>query len=161
MDIDDKDRAILFLLQQNARMSNAEIGRRVGLVTSAIYDRMRRLEESGVVERHECLLDACVFDRGLVAYIMVQTYDAGSDVCTGDLLCALPGVLEVHRGIGDSCFIVKARVRDTDALAELLEESIARIPSVTATDTRIVVRTTKETNRLPLQPPLLASAADD
>ena len=66
MEIDDTDRAILWLLQQDARMPNAEIGRRIGLGTSAIFERMRRLEEAGVVMRHECVLDPRVLGPGLL-----------------------------------------------------------------------------------------------
>lgn len=148
--MDDKDRAILHLLQENARLSNAEIGRRVGLVASAVLERIRRLEQRGVVVRHECVLDPRLLDAGILAFIMIRTCDSGSEVCTGDLLCALPGVLEVHRSLGDSCFILKVRVPDTQTLATLLDDHIRRIPSVAATDTRIVVRTVKETVRLPL-----------
>jgi Lrp/AsnC family leucine-responsive transcriptional regulator len=152
MDIDDTDRAILWLLQQNARTSNAAIGRRLGLSASVIFDRIRRLEQNGVVERHECVLGPRAAGAGMVAWIMVQACEADG-AGTGELLSAVPGGVAVYRAIGDSCFIVKVRVRDTDALARILDDGIAVIPAITSTDTRIVVKTTKETTRLPLPAP--------
>jgi Lrp/AsnC family leucine-responsive transcriptional regulator len=149
MDIDDTDRQILLLLQENSRISNAEIGRRIGLVTSSVFERVRRLEQRGIVERYGCVLNARALDVGLIAFIMIRTDDASAQRGAGTLLAAMPHVLEVHRVVGDACYIVKARVRDTEALATLLEH-IGRIPSIVTTRTTIVVRTMKETQQLPL-----------
>jgi Lrp/AsnC family leucine-responsive transcriptional regulator len=59
-------------------------------------------------------------------------------------------VQEVHRVVGEDCFFVKVRVRDTEALARLLDHQIQRIPGVASTKTTIVLTTTKETRALPL-----------
>ena len=149
MDIDDTDRLILQLLQQNSRMSNAEIGRRVGLVPSSVFQRVRRLEDRGIVERYGCVLNASALDAGLIAFVMIRTSDASAERGAGALLAAMPHILEVHRVVGDACFIVKARVRDTEALDAMLE-TIVRIPSIVSTRTTVVVRTMKETLQLPL-----------
>lgn len=150
MDIDDTDRRILQLLQEDSRISNAEIGRRVGLVPSTVFQRVRRLEDRGIVERYGCVLNAHALDVGLIAFVMIRSSDGSAE--RGALLAAMPHVLEVHRVVGDACFIVKVRVRDTEALDTMLE-TIARIPSIVSTRTTIVVRTMKETLELPLQAP--------
>lgn len=150
MTIDATDRSILRLLQENGRMSNAEIGRRIGMVASAVLQRVRRLEERGVVVRYDCVLNARELGFGLIVFITVQVNEVHGEHDTGRLLAALPNVLEVHRVIGEPCFIVKARVRDTDALAVLLEDGIGGIPSIGSTRTTIVMTTVKETTRLPM-----------
>lgn len=140
---------ILRLLQENSRISHAEIGRRVGLVSSSVSQRVRRLEERGIVERYSCVLNGRAIDAGLIAFVMIRTNDASSRRGAGASLAAMPHVLEVHRVVGDACFIVKARVRDTEALDAMLQ-AIATIPTVVSTRTTIVVRTMKETLHLPI-----------
>lgn len=148
--IDDVDRTILDALQQNARTSNAEIARRVGMAPSAIFQRVRKLEESGLIQGYTARLNAKALGYGLVAFIMVQTRDNASSVDTAGLIAELPEVVEVHRVVGEDCFIVKARVRDTDHLAELLEHRLQPIRSIASTRTTIVVKTVKDRDDLPM-----------
>lgn len=150
INLDSTDREILNLLQSNARMSNAEIARRVGMAASAVHQRVRKLEERGVVRGYGSRLNARALGYGLVAFVMVQTRSNAAEHDTGGLIAAMPEVQEVHRVVGEDCFIVKVRVRDTDELAELLEHRLQRIPSIATTRTTIVVKTLKESAELPL-----------
>lgn len=148
--IDDIDRAILLLLQDNARIANAEIARQVGLAPSAIFQRIRKLEETGIIEGYTTRLDARSLGFGLVAFVMIQTREHAVAAEVTAMLCAIPEVQEVHRVVGQDCFFVKLRVRDTDALGRLLDEHIQPIPAVANTRTTIVLKTGKETLGLPL-----------
>lgn len=148
--IDDTDRAILSILQESARTSNAEIARRVGLAPSAIFQRVRKLEEQGIIQEYTARLNPRSIGFGLVAFVMIQTGEQARTVNTAAILTAIPEVQEVHRVVGEDCFFVKVRVKDTDDLGRLLEEEIQPIPSVASTRTTIVVKTAKETYALPL-----------
>lgn len=149
--LDEIDLRILQLLQCDARMSNAEIARQVGLAPSAIFQRIRKLEERHVVRGYSGRLNARALGFGLVAFVMVQTRENASEYDTGSMLASLDAVQEVHRVVGQDCFIIKVRVHDTDELADLLEHHIQVIPSIASTRTTIVVRTLKETADLPLR----------
>jgi Lrp/AsnC family leucine-responsive transcriptional regulator len=157
--IDDVDRAILRILQENARTSNAEIARQVGLAPSAIFQRIRKLEEQGVIEGYTARVNARDVGYGLVAYVMIQTGEQARVIDTAAVLSAIPEVQEVHRVVGEDCFFVKVRVPGTDALGRLLDERIQQIPSVASTRTTIVLRTAKETTTLPLDAPEAAVRA--
>jgi len=148
--IDSTDRAILALLQKNARMSNAEIGRRIDLATSAVHQRIRKLEEQEVILGYECRVDPRAVGCGLAAFVMIQTGEGGRSTTITERLGAIPQVLEVHRVVGEDCFFVKVRVGDPDDLAALLDEVIQPIPGVSGTRTTIVLQTTKESSALPL-----------
>jgi Lrp/AsnC family transcriptional regulator, leucine-responsive regulatory protein len=148
--IDDVDRAILDALQQNARTSNAEMARRIGMAPSAIFQRVRKLEENGLIQGYTARINAKALGFGLVAFIMVQTRDNATSIDTAGLIAELPEVLEVHRVVGEDCFIVKVRVRDTDHLAELLEHRLQPIRSIASTRTTIVVKTVKDRDDLPV-----------
>ncbi len=149
--IDETDRLILTMLQDNARTSNAEIARQVGLAPSAIFQRIRKLEDTGVIQGYTANLNPRALDFGLVSFIMIQTGEQAREVDTSAILSDIPEVQEVHRVVGDDCFFVKVRVRDTDALGELLDDHIQHLPSVASTRTTIVLRTGKETAKLPLE----------
>ena len=146
--IDDVDRAILDALQHNARTSNAEMARSIGMAPSAIFQRVRKLEENGFIQGYTTRLNAKALGFGLVAFIMVQTRDNASSIDTAAILADFPEVLEVHRVVGEDCFIVKVRVRDTDHLAELLEHRIQPVRSIASTRTTIVVKTVKDRDDL-------------
>ena len=152
-DLDVTDRAILTLLQENARMSNAEIGRRIDLATSAVHQRIRKLEEQGVILGYAARVDPRVAGYGLAAFVMIQTGEQARSSTITEGLIAIPEVLEVHRVVGEDCFFVKARVRDPDELASLLDDTIQRIPGVSGTRTTIVLQTAKESVTLPLDVP--------
>jgi Lrp/AsnC family leucine-responsive transcriptional regulator len=147
---DDVDLKILGLLQSNARIPAAEIARRIGLAPSAVHYRIRRLEEDGVVQGYEAHVDPRSVGLNLVSFVRVQTGPGAQAPEITQALCILPEVQEVHRVVGEDCFFVKVRVRDTEALARLLDYQIQRIPGVASTKTTIVLTTTKETRALPL-----------
>lgn len=147
---DDIDRKILDFLQGNARIPAAQIAREIGLAPSAVHYRIRKLEERGVVQSYEAHVDPKALGLNLVSFVRVQTGPGAKAPEITAALCALPEVQEVHRVVGEDCFFVKVRVRDTEALAELLDYRLQRIPGVASTKTTIVLTTSKETRALPL-----------
>jgi Lrp/AsnC family leucine-responsive transcriptional regulator len=148
--IDAFDRQILDILQENARISNAEIARRVGLAPSAIYERIRKLEERGVIQGYAPRINPKAAEMGLLAFIFVRSDDSAGEDDAARVLAELPEVQEVHHVAGEDCFLVKVRTRDTDALGALLRDRVKTIPSVRATRTTIVLDTIKESATLPL-----------
>lgn len=148
--IDEIDRAILRLLQENARMSNAEIARRVEMVPSAVFERIRKLEVRGVIQGYEPRLAPKELGLGLVAFIFVRADEKVGGMETGACLAQIPEVQEVHHVAGEDCYLVKVRVADTDALGRLLRESFGALNQVRSTRTTIVLSTLKETAQLPL-----------
>ena len=147
--IDEMDRRILSLLQQDARLPNAEIARRVGMAPSATLERLRKLEEKGVIMGYECRVDPRKLGLGLTAFIFVRSNDTG-DHETGERLKQNPNVLEVHHIAGEDCYLVKVRAADTDDLGRMLRMDFKSLPTVASTRTTIVLGTLKESMRIPV-----------
>lgn len=148
--IDDIDLSILRILQANARRSNADIAREVGMAPSGILDRLRKLEARGILRGFEARVDPVQVDLGLVAFVFVRSSERVAEGKTGERLARIPEVQEVHHVAGEDCYLVKVRVENTEALGRLLREKFGAIASVTSTRTTIVLDTVKETALLPL-----------
>jgi Lrp/AsnC family leucine-responsive transcriptional regulator len=148
--IDDTDRQILTILQGNARISNAEIARQVGMAPSAILERIRRLEARGVIQGYETRINPEALGLGLLAFVYVRSSDFAGETRTADLLGAFPEVQEVHHIAGEDCFLVKVRVRDAKTLGRLLR-SFSKTGAVSSTRTTIVLETVHENGRLSLE----------
>ncbi|MFN6964663.1 MAG: Lrp/AsnC family transcriptional regulator [Pyrinomonadaceae bacterium] len=146
--IDATDRTILNILQHDGRTANAEIARQVGLAPSAVLERIRKLEERGVIRGYSADIDARSLDLGLTALIAVRTSECGEGV--GEQLAAIDEVQEVHEVAGDDCFYIKVRTCDTDSLGRLLRERIKAIPNVLNTRTTVVLKTFKEGTLVPI-----------
>ena len=146
--IDDIDTQILIIIQHDARITNAEIARQVGLAPSAVLERLRKLEDREVILGYTAEIDPKVLNFSLTALIAVRTSECGDGV--GDELAAVPEVLEVHEVAGEDCFYIKVRTRDTESLGRLLRERIKTIPRVLNTNTTVVLKTFKETASLPI-----------
>jgi len=147
--IDDTDLAILGMLQDNARVAHAEIARRVDMAPSAVYERIRKLEDRGLIRGYEARLGARELGWGLMAFVFVRTADRPGTPRTGEALAAMPQVQEVHHVAGEDCFLLKVRAADTEGLGLLLRD-LGAISTVTSTRTTIVLHTLKETGQLPL-----------
>jgi Lrp/AsnC family leucine-responsive transcriptional regulator len=148
--LDETDRQIVGFLQRDARMANAEIARRLGMAPSAIFDRIRKLEERHIIDGYEARVNPKAVGLGLTAFIFVRGEDSVGDTKTGTLLSMIPEAQEVHHVAGEDCYLVKVRVADTDSLGKLLRERIGAIKSVRSTRTTIALGTLKESYRLPI-----------
>lgn len=144
------DLRIMSLLQANARISNAEIARLLDMAPSAILERVRKLEQRGVLQGYEARLAPRAIGLGLTAFVFVRTDEAAGSISTGKALAEVPEVQEVHHVAGEDCYLVKLRARDTDDLARILRERFQVIPGLRSTRTTICLGTLKETAQLPL-----------
>lgn len=152
--IDEKDARILEVLQRDGRVTNVELARAVELTPSATLERVRKLEERGLVKGYAALLDPHALGLGLLAFIFMRV-DERDDVVgaegTAEALAALPSVLELHHLAGEDCFLIKVRARDTDDLYRILRDEFGGFKSIRGTRTTIVLKTVKETVRFPLK----------
>ena len=142
--LDDTDKRIIRLLLDDARIANAAIAREVGLAPSAVFQRIKKLEGAGIIRGYHADLDPAALDQGLLAFVTVRTGEGARARETAAMLAAVPQVIEVHRVVGDDCFFLKVRVKDTDALGRLLDEEIQPLQPVASTRTTIVLRTWKD-----------------
>lgn len=156
--LDDIDRAILRTLQADARVSNADIAREVGLAPSAVFERIKKLEARGTIQGYETRVEPDALDLGLLAFIFVRAEERPGAARAGELLAHVPGVQEVHHIAGEDCYLVKVRAKDTRALGRLLNEGFGAVPSVTTTRTTIVLDTLFET--LALEPPAASAGVE-
>jgi Lrp/AsnC family leucine-responsive transcriptional regulator len=147
-EIDDIDASILGKLQSNARVSNSEIARAVGLTPSAITDRIRRLERDGIVLGYEARIAPKALGAGLLAFVAVRANDRPGELSTAARLAEVSGVQEVHHVAGEDCFLVKVRTASPAALGRLLREEIGSIESVLGSRSTIVLETVIEHGRL-------------
>ena len=147
--IDEIDHKILAILQEKARIPNAEVARQVNMAPSAVLERIRKLEERGIIEGYEVRLNPDAFNQGLTAF--VQVYSISSDRAGLEgRLAQVTGVQDVHQVAGEDGHLLKLRVADNTELGRILAEEIGTIPGVQQTKTSIVLNTIKETRKIDL-----------
>jgi Lrp/AsnC family transcriptional regulator, leucine-responsive regulatory protein len=146
--LDDVDAKILEILQENARTTQADIAKAVGLAPSAVLERVRKLEARGAIREYVARIDPHLVQRSLLAFVSVRTSEYGPEQQSAKALAQLPDVLEIHHVAGEDCFLLKVRARDAEHLGEMLRKEIAVVPGVTSTRTTIVLGTVKETARI-------------
>lgn len=144
--MDDIDRRLVAALVADARTSNADLARQVGLSAPSVLERVRRLERSGVLRGYTAVVDSAQLGLGVSALVAVhQREDAEQE----DLALSLAGVPEVEdcwSVAGEEAFVVKVRVEDVDALERTLGV-LRRIPSVARTRTTVVLSSRFEARR--------------
>ncbi len=150
--LDEKDEKILEVMQRDGRITNVELAKAVELTPSATLERVRKLEERGLIRGYMALLDPHALGLGLVAFIFIRADDMndvfGQAEKTAETLAALPSVQELHHLAGEDCFLAKVRARDTDDLYRILKEEFGKIKAIRSTRTTIVLHTVKETSQI-------------
>ncbi len=111
---------ILTELQQNPRLSMSALGRRVGLSSPAVTERVRRLEELGVIQGYRLDLNPAALGLPLAAYVRIRP-NPGQLPQIADLAQHIPEVVECHRVTGDDCFILKVYLPSIDQLDRILD----------------------------------------
>ncbi len=149
--LDKFDRAILRALQRNARASLQEVSEEVGLTTSPCWTRIKRLEESGVIEGYTVKVNAEKIGRP--EQLIVQlTLNKHTDAAMAEFarqLEAIPEVIDAYLVSGDYDYVLRLSVRDTRDYERLLREKLYKIPGVRHSKSSFVLRCLKASS-LPL-----------
>lgn len=150
---DATDLQILKILQDDGRISNAELAQRIGLTPPTVLRRVKLLEERGYIKGYAALIDPLSLGLTVTAFIFVESA-AGCDL---NELCAflvrIPGVQEVHRVIGEWCFLLKIRTQNPQTLEHLIYQQLRSHPNVRRTFTSLATSSAYETPALPLPAP--------
>jgi Lrp/AsnC family leucine-responsive transcriptional regulator len=120
VDLDAKDMAILEALQEDGRVPLSELGRRIGLSQPAMSERVKRLEERGVITGYGARISAEALGLRMTAIIRLKTAHEHISNCL-KTFAALPYITEVHRVTGDDCFVLKAIVPEPQDLATIVD----------------------------------------
>lgn len=158
--LDDRDLQILAILQTDARSSNAEIGRRLGLAPSAILERIRKLERRGVIQGYSARIDPRAVGGDLLAFVFVQVDERPSGDDIGQQLAAIPEVQEVHHVAGEDCYLIKVRCASPEELGRVLKSRLGSLPEVSRTRSTIVLGTMKESMELDLSRAVIGGGDD-
>jgi Lrp/AsnC family leucine-responsive transcriptional regulator len=133
--VEDIDRQIVHLLSQDGRMSFTDLGKATGLSTSAVHQRVRRLEQRGVIRGYTVVVDPQALGLSLTAFVSVTPLDPAAPDDVPERLAALPEIEACHSVAGVENYILKVRV----AAPSDLESLLARIRAEAGVSTRTTV----------------------
>ncbi|MEV5126124.1 Lrp/AsnC family transcriptional regulator [Streptomyces decoyicus] len=136
--MDDVDRELVALLQQDATQAYAALGKAVGLSAGAAHERVRKLRERGVIRRTTVDVDPAALGRGVLAFVMVESSAWMGDSAAAFL--AVPEIQEAHVIAGSASVLVKVRTATTEGLQDVLRRLYA-IEGVSGTQAIISLET--------------------
>jgi Lrp/AsnC family leucine-responsive transcriptional regulator len=145
-DIGKIDRNILRVLQRDARISFAELARKVGLSTTPCKQRVKKLEQEGVIRGYQAILNPDALAAGLVVFVQIRLNRTAQDVFEDFKKAALelPEVQECYLVSGNFDYLIKARVADMAAYRALLGDTLLALPGVQESTSYVVMEQVKE-----------------
>jgi Lrp/AsnC family transcriptional regulator, cysteine-sensing transcriptional activator len=149
--MDAIDRKILALLQQDASLSVAEIGNRVGLSSTPCWKRIQRLESDGVIERRVALVNPDKLGLGVTVFVSIETGDHSHEWLArfAETVGAMPEVMELYRMAGDVDYMLRVVVTDIAGYDAFYKRLIASVPLKNVTS-RFAMERIKATTALPI-----------
>ena len=161
MAMDKIDLEILRTLQENGRITNSDLAKRVGLSAPSVLERVRKLEESGVITGYTARIDPDQVGRGQMCYVAISLslHQIGSINEFQRRIETIPEVIECFHITGEEDFLVRVMVRDMQHYEDLLLNQLTKIPGTSKIKTMVVLSTIKKAARIHLDDEELASAA--
>src|ERR1700738_3866519 len=148
-ELDNVNIRVLEELQHDPRLTMSELGRRIGMSSPAVTERVRRLEEAGVIRGYRLDLNPVALGLPIAAYIRIRP-NPGQLPRIAELAQQIPEVVECHRVTGEDCFILKVYIPAIDQLDQLLDSFLL----YGSTTTTII-----QSSPVPLRPPPLPNDA--
>jgi Lrp/AsnC family transcriptional regulator len=149
--MDATDRKILGLLQQDASLSVAEIGSRVGLSSTPCWKRIQRLEADGVIQKRVAIVDQDKLGLGVTVFVSIETGDHSQDWLArfAETVGAMPEVMEFYRMAGDVDYMLRVVVTDIQGYDAFYKRLIGSVPLKNVTS-RFAMEKIKATTALPI-----------
>ncbi|MCP5096135.1 MAG: Lrp/AsnC family transcriptional regulator [Chloroflexi bacterium] len=152
IDLDELDIAILHQLQENGRISNVDLSKRVNLSPPAIHTRIKRLEQQGIIRRTVTLLDWAKMGFDMLCFIQInlQAHQPKTVENFRSSISKLPEVLECHHVTGDYDYLLKVAIRNREDLERFVVKQITPIPGIARIQTSLSLNEIKSTTSLPI-----------
>jgi DNA-binding Lrp family transcriptional regulator len=156
--LDEKDLAILNLLQKNCRMTAKEIARKIDSPITTVFAKIKRMEQQGIIKEYRAILDHKKLNFGVTAFILASfSYRTGkneeaplSQRAIAEQISKFPEVQEVHIISGDWDILIKVKDKDVDAIGKFVVDKLRTVKGIEKTLTCMVFDTPKETTAIPL-----------
>ena len=152
VDLDNIDRQLLAALQENARLTTGELAQMTGLSQSPCWRRIRRLEESGLIDGYHARLDRRALGYGVVAFVSISIdfQNEARSMEFVEAVRAIPQVVMFHGITGSADFLLMVIAKDLDAYSELLQSRLHRLPGVRHVQTSFSLQEFKRFDDVPI-----------
>lgn len=151
-ELDWLDIKILEVLQQQGRISNADLAEKVNLSASACHRRVQRLDKDGYIREYVALLDPRKVDRRTTVFVEITLSGQSDEILDAfeRAVSRIPNVLECHLMAGTADYILKVVASDSDDFARIHRQHLSRLPGVAQMQSSFALRTVFKTTALPL-----------
>jgi Lrp/AsnC family transcriptional regulator, leucine-responsive regulatory protein len=151
--IDETDCRILEHLQGEGRLSNLELAEKIGLSPSPCLRRLRRLEETGVIEGYGAKVNRKKLGLGLLVFVLLrlERYSDADPQVYRDRFSAMPDVIACHLISGTHDFLLQVVAEDLDAYRRFTLERLLKVPGIRDLESSFVIETMKETTSIPVR----------
>lgn len=152
-ELDETDKKILELLQQNARFTIKEIAARLHLSTTPIFDRMKRMERDGVIDRYVALIDPAKIGKTLFAYVHIslKEHDRENVEAFVAQVIQFQEVLECCHVTGEADFVLKVVMDDIDSYNQFVLDRLSVVANIGKVESRFCLSVRKYTTQIPLR----------
>ena len=148
--MDARDADIVEALQRDARATQQEIAQRLKISQPAVAERIRKLEDRGVITGYAARVDPTKVGKDVTAFVGVAISHPKHFDAFARQIEELPEILEAHRVAGRDSYLLKVRTSNTRTLDDLLINVLRRLPGVTRTETTVVLASIKEDTFIPV-----------
>ena len=150
--IDATDRKILALLQKDGRMTNAALAETLGLTATPTLQRVRKLEEAGIIRGYVALVDPATLGQSTMVWVQVtlQEHQLTTHTAFVDAVTAFAEVLEVHHVAGAEDFVLKVVVADIAQYEDWLLHKLTQVPGIDRVESTFVLSTRKAETAIPV-----------
>ncbi|MGD6851668.1 MAG: Lrp/AsnC family transcriptional regulator [Candidatus Bathyarchaeia archaeon] len=153
--LDEKDLAILTLIQENSKLTANQIAKKIGAPITTVFAKTKRMEELGIIKQYRAILAPEKLNLGTAAFILAAvSYRSKDDIpitqrSVAEEIARFPEVQEVHVITGDWDLLVKLRAENVEAIGKFVVDKLRNIKGLEKTLTCMVFETVKETTSIP------------
>lgn len=150
--LDTINQKILDILQENSSITNAELAQRIGLAPASTFERVKKLEKSGIIKKNVALVDGEKVGKGTVVFVIINMaeHSVKSIKDFSTQVKQVPEVLECYRLAGERDYILKIVTHDIQSYESLAINKIAKIAGIARTNTYFVLSTLKQQTKIPI-----------
>lgn len=150
--LDSVDKKIIQILQEEGRLANNELARRIGLTTTPTLERVKRLEREGVIEGYAARINKEAVERGLTVFVTVTLSVHQLNLLEEFIKAVqdIPEILACYNTTGDGDFLLQVVVKDTKHYEQFMRNKLTTLPDVQRLHTSIVLNTIKEQSNIPV-----------